>query len=251
MNYQPSDNNHPQYPEYRCSTCGNPIPNGGEACPNCGTSVFPTSAFAPPVNKKSNSPKVLICVLVGIFAIILAIILISILKPTPEELMAEANYTEAYENADMEQKDDILAEHAVAFLSYRSSELLKDPSSFELRAAYCRWFINEEDNIVYQVVLHVAAANSYGAKVSSYMTYTLDSSHEWSFWGAVSDFEIDSSDEVSDMMAKIIADTIVKEGQKLSKEQTNRINALFNQDLLYTVVDIDWDTVDTSNFSRD
>ena len=43
----------------------------------------------------------------------------------------------------------------------------------------------------------------------------------------------------------------MEKGTKLSKDQVNRINDLFESDLLYTVDEIDWGDVDTSNFKQD
>ena len=58
-------------------------------------------------------------------------------------------------------------------------------------------------------------------------------------------------DDYADLLIKLVVRAGIEKGIKLSKDQVNRINDLFEEDLLYKVEAIDWDDVDTSNFEKD
>lgn len=246
-----------------CNKCGSEVQDGAVFCPTCGNNLSvaaptPTTpsidAYNQQVAKKSTNPnlkKIIIGAAVAVVAIVLAIVLIPMMIVTTEELLAEGNYVEAYEKADANEKDDILAENVIAVLSQESSDGLKDPSSFVLRDAYFYAFIHEDGDIGGYAVLYISGANSYGAKVSSYWAYTLGDDQEWNYIGSVDVSYDEDDDDWEDMLTKIIVQAGMEKGTKLSKEQVNRINDLFEADLLYTVDAIDWDDVDTSNFKQD
>ena len=94
---------------------------------------------------------------------------------TPEMLMAEGKYKEAYEKADATKKADVADANLVAYISQMCVDSLKDSKSFELRDA---WVNHGEDN-THQIVLKVAANNSYGNTVINYWLYSylLDMQH--------------------------------------------------------------------------
>lgn len=245
-----------------CNNCGNEIQAGVAFCPNCGNnvSVAAPTPTAPSIyaynqqvaKKKSNMPKIIIGAVAAVLVVVLAIVIIPMLQVTPEELMAEGNYVEAYEKADSSsEKDKILAENVIAVLSQESSDGLKDPSSFVLREGYYYPFLHDDGAIGSYAVLYIAGANSYGAKVSSYWAYTLGKDGEWNYIGSADVSYDESSDDLSDKLIKMIVRAGMEKGTKLSRDQVNRINDLFEADLLYTVDAIDWDDVDTSNFKQD
>ncbi len=202
---------------------------------------------------KRNVNKIAIGIAIAAVAIALIIVLAIVLIPTitvsTKDLLAEGNYIEAYEKADVSEKDDILAENVIAVLSQITSDTLKDPTSFLLREGYYYPFITENGDVGGNAILYISAANSYGAKVSGYYMYIL-SDQEWEYFGAVEVSYYEDGDSFYDMMIKDRIQNAMTNGIQLSKEQVHRINNLFENDLLYAVEAIDWGNVDMSNFKN-
>lgn len=158
--------------------------------------------------------------------------------------MSKGDYKRAYQIApDNESKELVKIENIVAYYCAYSANNLKDPSSFELRDAYCNLGTNDDGSTTGQLVLYISAANSYGAKVTNYWLYTYDNEeNEWQYFCSVSDLENDEYsvyDDDDDKLEKLLDNlgrTSIKKtmqnGQKLNKDGVKRINKLFEDDKL-------------------
>lgn len=245
----------PVAPQFlQCSKCGTTLPGNAAFCSKCGSNelVFPTGINPKTGKKKSKASKVFRTLLIIFLVIVLALVVIPAIHVTPEEMMEEGNYIEAYQSVDSTyEKDEILAENVIAVLSAETSDGLKNPDSFELREAYYYPFLHGDGALGSYAILYVSGTNSYGGRVSSYWAYTLDNSREWNFLGTCYSYYDQDGDELSDMLAKIVVRAGIEKGSELDYEQVDRINQLFEDGLLGSVDAIDWDIVDTSNFTQD
>lgn len=170
---------------------------------------------------------------------------------TPEMLMAEGKYLEAYQKAESDdEKKKVYAENVIAYLSNESSEGMKDPSSFVLRDGYYKaWTNSENGNFGQQVVLHIAGSNSYGATVSSYWVWVYDQTEdEWDYWGSETSTEIEDDDDFDVMLVKIVLENVMRTGVEIDKSQVKNINAQFEADTLYEVELMPLDELDKSLF---
>ena len=234
-----------------CSNCGNEIQEGVAFCPNCGNnvSVAAPTPTAPSIDaynqqvakKKSNMPKIIIGAVAAVLVVVLAIVLIPILNVTTEELLAEGNYIEAYEKAESSsEKEAIADENLVAYISQMCVDALKDSKSFDLREAY----VNHGDDDTCQIVLKVAANNSYGNTVINYWIYTYDKDEQkYELWDSYSDLTEEDyySWQDYDEKVEIMLNNLIKEriktimadsSTKISSTSVDNINSLFEKGIL-------------------
>lgn len=155
---------------------------------------------------------------------------------TIEELCEAGNYNEAYEKATESEKREIWMENQVAVLCVEAIDGLKDPTSFQLRNAFC----NDGNT---GIVLQILATNGFGAKVTSYYLYIWDGDdNEWSYYCAVSDLaddEYKSYDDTEERLEKALKNVgrsmmrnAINNGVELSKDSIKRINKHFEEDVL-------------------
>ena len=264
-----------------CSRCGTPKPAAAPAprtCRQCGTvlqggqmfcSICGAQAEAPAYNpaisqynaqvEQKKSPKKLLIIAAAVVAVIVLILLImpkdtinDMLPATVlsvEDLCAKGDYQAAYDKATGSEKDKVLGENAIAYVSQMASEVLKDPNSFSLRKGYYYPFINSEGKLGGYAVIYSSGTNSYGNTVSDYMAYTWSSSEQkWNYWGSCTTYVTSSSDDWEDTLVKIIVEAAIEKGTEISRDSVNNINTLFEEGKLDEVELIDYSTVDTSRF---
>ena len=232
-----------------CPKCGAPVKLGQQFCGKCGQRISseiddnPRKAFGKKAPVKFIIAAVLIIVvLFGGYAVI------GQMMVPPEELIARGDFEGAYGRAfGDEEKTDVLVANKVATLCPDLIDGLKDPSSFELKAA---WYDPEESRIV----LQVSANNLYGATVTNYYYYTVDSdTGDYSLYVPLSDLEdeelssFDDTDELARKLAynrarRAVRRIIENRQLKLSREYVNSINDLFESDLIFDTEPLD-DTV--------
>ncbi|GHU58486.1 hypothetical protein FACS1894133_3330 [Clostridia bacterium] len=252
-----------------CEMCGNELITGQKFCTKCGQkSVFEVdTATASNIGNtnigkanvgffKRNKKKLLIPIaaVFGVFVAFLAFTVITKLTPSVEKLVAVGNYEKAYDIASENQKDELLRENVVAFLSGLASNSLKDKSSFELRSAYVL-------SDYTRILIEVGGKNSYGGMVTAYWYYIYDADdNRYSFldsWTDLENEEIESWDDDDEKLRKykkwiamvlvrpmcFEADHLLDDGTcysySLSKESVKNINHLFSEDLLDDVKLID------------
>ena len=186
----------------------------------------------------------------AIVAVVIAgVLFVPKLMVSVEDLCAEGKYLEAYEKAEGDEKLDVLAENMIAVLSQETSEKLKNPDSFDLREAWYYAFMHDDGAIGGYAIIYSAGTNSYGGTVSDYFVYTLGKDdREWNYIGSVDVTYDEDDDDLADALTKIVLRAGKEKGEKLSKEQVDRINDQFEAETLYKVEAIDWDIVDTSDF---
>lgn len=246
-----------------CGKCGAELAEGQEFCPKCGQKVGlvvdanVTSAinqFNAGVDKQAQKKKKT-PVIIAVVVVIIALLAVAGAKLAPkifvsvEDLCAQGNYEKAYEKASGTEKNEVLAENNIAYLSQETSDSLKDPSSFVLREAYYEVFLNDEGEVGQEAVLYVTGNNSYGAAVSNYWLYVYDQDEgKWEYWASESSLSYDDDDDYTDKLACILMKGVVTGDNtiELSKTQIKNINNMFETDTLYTVDPIDVDNVDTS-----
>lgn len=244
-----------------CGKCGAELQDGQEFCPKCGQKAglavdagvsSAISQFNAGVNKineakKKKPVKMIIAAVVAVAVIVIGALVAPKIFVSVEDLCAQGNYEKAYAKASGDEKNTVLAENVMAYLSEESSDNLKDPSSFVLRDAYYNVSYNEEEDRIYQqAVLYVSGSNSYGASVSNYWVWTADEYGDWSIFGTCSSLSLDSDDD--DYLTSLIAEIVIEGDSaiKLSKSSVKNINAQFEADTLYEVVLIDYDDIDIS-----
>lgn len=271
-----------------CLKCGTAIDEGQLFCPKCGTKkgeinnktcekcgviLHPNEKFCskcgekvkfnlqsdlqikPDKNFVKKHKKQLI--IVALIAIVIAGIVtfcntvLPRLLITPTELILEGNYVDAYKKADDDEKEDILNENLIGWISNDISESLKDPSSYVLREA---WF--DEENL--RIVIYCSGNNSYGALVSSYWYYTFDEDeNEFELYVNVSSLSSEtvySWDDTSETIEKyltnaarlIIKEIIAQDDLEISEDSVDNINTLFEKDLLGDIELLD----ENKNFSK-
>lgn len=163
---------------------------------------------------------------------------------SPDDLMTRGDYKKAYSYASAEEKDEVLKENMIAYICKDVPDALKNPSSFELRNA---WYDPSERRIV----LEVGGTNSFGGVISNYWYYTYQTDEqEYGLWTTISDMddeEYDLWDDSEEKLEKLFnnaARSVIREMKeqdsfKLSKNGVNRVNGLFQNDMLDDVVLID------------
>lgn len=249
-----------------CSKCGNELQDEQAFCPKCGQKagleVDPgvSSAidqFNATVNKtnkakKKKPMKKIIAAVVAVVIIAAGVLVAPKIFVSVEGLCAQGRYIEAYEKASGSEKDEVLAENIIAVLSEEASDELKDPDSFVLREGYYRPFINNDGNLGGYVVLYASGSNSFGAAVSNYMAFTwTPEDQEWTYWGSLSSLDADiNTEDWEDMLVKIVVEAAIEDGMKISKDQVENINKQFEENTLYKVELIDYDSIDVSRFSK-
>jgi len=246
-----------------CGKCGAELQDGQEFCPKCGQKAglavdagvsSAISQFNAGVNKtneakKKKPVKMIIAAVAALAVIIVGVLLAPKIFVSVEDLCAQGDYIKAYEKASGAEKEEVLAENVIAYLSEESSDNLKDPNSFNLREGYYYAWKNEDGTFGQQAVLYMSGNNSYGAAVSNYWVWVYDNDdEEWGYWGSFDTTEFEDDDELADMLGKVVLESVLEKGIKLEKSQVKNINAQFEADTLYTVELIDKDDIDTSRF---
>lgn len=198
---------------------------------------------------KTKRLKIILGSAAAVVVLIIAALLLPNMLTSVDDLCARGEYQKAYAKASDEVKLQVKAESIAAERCAYSAENLKDPSSFNLRAAY----YNENygsSGLTGQLVLYISGKNSYGGTVSSYWLYTWDNDdREWSYFCSVSsleDEEYKSYDDTDDRLEKLVNNlgrlsikNTMTGGLKLDKNAIGRINALFENGILDNVVPID------------
>ncbi len=240
-----------------CGKCGAELQEGQEFCPKCGQKVglsvdagvsSAISQFNEQINKSNDAKKKKPIKIISIVAVIIAVVLaVVLLAPkifvSVEDLCAQGNYVEAYEKANDDEKSDVEAANAVAFCSALCVDSLKDSKSFELREA---WY----DPSTYGITLKVAANNSYGNTVINYWYYSWGKEdEEYSLLASVSSLEDetsyswdDSSEKIEKLLnnaARLLMRKMMVSKYKISSDNVDNINNLFESDLLNDVKLID------------
>lgn len=230
-----------------CSKCGCVLEPGEKFCSKCGekakidfqSDIIENIQNNTKKNKFSKKEKIIfgIAIAIIISGIVFCTTILPKLMISTTELLSEGNYAEAYKKAKDDEKEKILIENLIAYISYDASESLKDPSSFVLRDA---WY--DKDN--QSIVLYLNGNNSYGASVDGYWYYTYDEDdNEYQLYVSLSALEEenyyswDSYSEKLEIILKNAARRTVKsiisdDTLKVDKNSISNINSLFKKDLL-------------------
>ena len=230
-----------------CKNCGNVIEVGEKFCSKCGNKAqtdFQSDIvdnIQNTIKKNKFNKKTILIFSAFIFIIIAAIILCTNVLPklmvSTTELLSEGKYEEAYQKAKSDEKEKILTENLIAYISNDASESLKDPSSFVLRNA---WY----DKSKQIIVLYINGNNSYGASVSGYWYYTYDTDeNEYQLYTSLSSLENEKTyswDDYSEKLEKIlknaareiVKDIIADDSLEVSKDSIDNINNLFEKRIL-------------------
>lgn len=140
-----------------------------------------------------------------------------------------------------------MAENITAAISPDSIEKLKNPDSFILREAYYNESIEDDGKIEKDIVLRISGQNGLGGITTSYWLYSCDEeANVWVLLGSVSDLEreeyndYDDTDDIVEKMFdninRAIIIHIVENGVELSKNAIQRINTMFKNGTLDSVV---------------
>lgn len=201
--------------------------------------------------------------------VVLAVLIVPPLLATPDDLFEQGKYEQAYNKSvdedkpamlaricgagefqtaydlapDEDAKTDVLFTNIIAKQCADVADGLKDPDSFKLRGAYV-------DRSTGQFALEVSGANSYGATVSNYYLFSVNSSKNGYTEYYVSDLEeetyyrFDTSSErtekfINNVTRSIISDLMSKSSNKLDSEYIDAINTLFENDSLDSVTTLD------------
>lgn len=243
-----------------CPMCGAPLKSEMPFCGNCGAKVGESPAAVSPNKQKCSLPIKKIAI--GIVALVALIFIFAIIVPavtaTPDDLIEQGKYEDAYNKASDEEKPDVLqkimeaGQFQIAYdvapddqktsviltnlATVVSNELidnLKDPSSFNLRAMYF-------DESAHELILEVGGNNSYGAKVSNWYDYRYDKDdNEYQLYFHTSDLEdekvykyADSSSEKLDKYLKnatreTMRNIIADKGKAIDSDYVDSVNAIF------------------------
>ena len=226
-----------------CDKCGAELQKGQEFCPNCGQKVA-LAGNAAAGRKKSPAKKKVVTIAIIAAAVILlaalAVIFVPKIFKSAEDYMALGDYEKAYAAAKTkDEKDDVITENKVAFLSKNVVDRLIDSASFELRDAWC------DD---YNIVLLVAGNNRNGNKVLNYWLYsarhfllydTFTDLNEEEIYSFDSDKEAEEKKHHNQMLNNTLIPIVSDKSLKMSKDVIKRINALFEAELLDDVSLID------------
>lgn len=237
-----------------CSQCGNQVEAGVKFCPKCGGKILAgvgmpdsiknaTSKVKKKVDRKIMAIAGIIIIAIVIIGAVLKVVLPKVLVST-EQLLAEANYKEAYKKAGKDDKEDVLVENIIANLSGEAENNLKNPDSFKLTKA---WYDDEK----HYIVLNISGENGYGGTSTSYWIYTFNSEdEEYQLWSSQSDLDEeethswdDSNDKLEialdNLTRDMIKNVIYEDDYEISKSCVKRINQLHDSDILSDVELID------------
>lgn len=244
-----------------CQKCGAELQLKQKFCPKCGAKTKVemddiVNSVKKDCRKTMKSIKIKrIHIMLFVIICIIAFVVIRFsagfikkMSVTVDDLLADGKYTEAYQKAKNEEKDDVILENTLAVLSNTISEGLKNPASFSLTSA---WF--DKDNK--KIVMNVSGTNSYGGVVSSYYycTYS-DTDNKYEVYCSLSDLsnetysKYDSSDEKMEKLIKNVARSVVKgiiykDEYKVQGKMINNINKLFKEKKLNDIELIKTETV--------
>lgn len=244
-----------------CSKCGVELEEGQAFCPKCGqkadlqldTSVnsaisqFNASVEKANSAKKKTPVKIIIAVIAVIAIIVAGIVIVPKLFVSVDELCAQGNYVKAYDKAKTTEQKKVADENLVAFICDMCVDSLKDSKSFELRNAWIEKGTNDDGNPICQIVLTVAANNSYGNTVINYWMYSWDNEdREYQYIASYSSLSEEStyswqdSDEklevlLNNLFKSRISDIMSNSSNKISSSSIDNINNLFEQDILKSV----------------
>lgn len=244
-------------PEKFCARCGEKLLDGQYFCPKCGkkcrcdvdSSLNSTGEHFPPHNtpqKRRQAKAILIGVVALVVIVAIAAIFLKLFRPM-NDYLAEGDYEKAYSIASESEKNEVVKENIIAYISKDIPSMLKNPNSFELLDA---WY----DSTKRWIVLYVSGTNSYGGTVASYYYYTPErDGNGWELYCTVSDLEEDAIPEVNysdDFYDKFeiviqnaaksyISDVISDNSFKLGKNGIKNINHLFDEGVLNDVMLLD------------
>ena len=237
-----------------CANCGNRLAEEQVFCPACGfktvdipAPVAPAEDISITSNATAGKKKknIMIAVIAGA-AFLCLILICALVFPkvfvSVDDLCARGEYSKAYEKAKGDEKIAVKAESIAAECSAKTSDSMKNPSSFELRRAYYKEGLNDDGTPNGQLVLEVLGTNSYGGRVTNYWLYTWDSVNKWELWDSYSDlseeeygkYDTDSEklEKLYGNIGKLAIKNTVNNGMELGKEAIKRINNLFKEDKL-------------------
>lgn len=222
-----------------CIKCGTTLSDNQIYCHQCGYKVPKYN------NKFSKKNKLLFVAVFSLLVLLLLGISIFCFKyvlphmfVTVDELVAQGKYEEAYQKASNNEKEDILIENTIAYLSNETSKLLRNPDSFVLEEAY--YHIGKINNLdsEQQVVLHVTGTNGLGAVTSVDWIWSYNSkTQKWEYlWS--SDFYYSSLDNyeqemiINNMYYEIFSDIVSNDNKEITNSMVNNINSLFQNGYL-------------------
>lgn len=254
----------PVMPKRFCPGCGNELQPMEGFCPKCGTKcqlpAYPVAPQAPdvygtpapaPAKKKKG---LLIGIIAGAAALL--VLLMALILPkafvSVEKLCARGDYEKAYSKAKDSEKNEVLAENVIAYLSNESTEMMKVPSSFELRDGYYYVSYNKEKKRIYQqAVLVIDGENGHGDMVTNYWIWIADENGDWDLSGTCTSLDLSYSDD--DFYLSVLAKVIIEGDHcyKLSKTSEDNINRMFEDDTLEDVELIDIKDFDKKSLPKD
>lgn len=228
-----------------CKNCGAVLDDGQIFCASCGYKSDPDLYPVKPPKKKRKALMITLISLASVLVCAAAAFgVIKLINPdflvSPDVLLSQGKYQAAFNAASNDQKNEVLRENLIAYLSEESADALKNPSSFELLDAWV-----EEDRT--SAVLYISGTNSYGGTVSSYWYYLYDEDdEEYNYIASINDFEEeetyswDDSDDraekaINNASRLLIAVMIQDDSNKLSDTGIDNINNLFKTDRLEDV----------------
>ncbi len=206
--------------------------------------AMPYGAPGIPKRKSKALPWVIVAVVVVVVAALAALVLVSSdMFASVETLCARGDYAKAYEKASEEEKPAVKGESVAAECSAFAVENLKDPSSFKLREAYYNEYINDDGESIGYIVLYLSAANGYGVSIDNYWLFRWDDDDdEWSYDCSVADLDLEEYSDYDDKyeyvkkwmdnLGRIIIKNTMMNGIELDKDAVQRINTLFEKDML-------------------
>ena len=185
--------------------------------------IYPYASPAPqPPKKKGIKAWHILLIILGVMmAGAVALGVYVLLLPSTEDLLAQGEYEAAYNRAKADEKAEVLEENLVAYICKSIPEGMKNPSSFELRNAWC-------DMDAGKIVCEVGGSNSYGGIVTNLWYYTYDEEDgEYALYIAVSDLEEESSyswDDFTDKLETWLENDAKEEIEKLMDEPSIKLN---------------------------
>ena len=243
-----------------CPMCGAPLKSEMPFCGNCGAKVGESPTTVSPNKQRSSLPIKKIAI--GVVALMALIFVFAIIVPavtaTPDDLIKQGKYEDAYNKASDEEKTDVLQKIVEAGqfqIAYNiapdeektsvlvtnlatvvSNDLinnLKDPSSFDLREIYF-------DEGAHELILKVSGNNSYGGKVSNWYDYRYEKDdNEYQLYLSVSDLEDEKvykyADDFDEKLEKYLKNAtretmrniIADKGKAIDSDYVDSINVLF------------------------
>lgn len=221
-----------------CPKCKTECADNQQYCHRCGKNL----------NSKNNSmhSKVIIGISVSIlFLIVIFIAVFGVIYVFPymfvtvDDLMMQGNYEEAYMKSDNE-KERVIIESTIAYLSYESSRMLRNPDSFILQEVYYHDGEVEGLNSQKQIVLYISGTNGYGAVTSNYWIWEFNSkTKQWEYvWtlGTIHSFENYKQGKILDeKYYKVVNKIINQDNIKNCDSMIENINNHFKNDKIKEV----------------